>query len=37
MWYEASYKILNKKYKPKRVEKDDEKKSLLTNLKKLFK
>ena len=37
MWYEASYKILNKKYKPKRIKKDDKKKSLLTNFKELFK
>ena len=36
-WYEASYKILNKNYKRKKISRKDEKESILRKFKKLFK
>ena len=36
-WYEASYKILNKNYKPKKLSKKNEDNTVLTKFKNLFK
>ena len=36
-WYEASYKIINKKYKKKKINNKDQKETLVKKFKKLFK
>ena len=36
-WYEASYKILNKEYKIRKIEKNSEKETILKKFKNLFK
>ena len=36
-WYEASYKILNKDYKSAKLNKNDQKNTILKKFKKLFK
>ena len=35
-WYEASYKIINKDYKKRKIVKNDEKKTILKKFKQLF-
>ena len=36
-WYEASYKILNKEYNIRKIEKNSEKETILKKFKNLFK
>ena len=36
-WYEASYKILNKEYNIRKIEKNNEKETILKKFKNLFK
>jgi outer membrane protein assembly factor BamD len=35
-WYEASYKIINKDYKKRKIVKNDKKKTILKKFKQLF-